>query len=141
VSPDRRPAIRLTARGAVFTMFAASFVGLLLSDWLNWGALGDAVFFMSSGLAAFYVRQGSLLPVVVTPPLLFFTACVLVKMITAADTDSAAAGTMVTLANSAPWLFAGTGLVLSIAMARGLTGEVRALSSGAREARRTTSAP
>lgn len=126
VSGPPRPA-SLTARGAIFAVFAASFLGLLVASWLNWGALGDAVFFTATGLAAFYVRRGRLLPVVVSPPVLFALACVLVKTMTSSGTTSALAGTMVTLANSAPWLFAGTALTLAIALGRGLGGELSAL--------------
>lgn len=99
----------------------------MVASWLSWGALGDAVFFTAAGLAAFYVRRGRLLPVAVSPPLIFAVACGLVKMITSSGTTSALTGTVVTLANSAPWLFAGTALTLAIAVGRGLRGEIAAL--------------
>jgi hypothetical protein len=124
---SRRPGERLTARGGVLIVFAACFVGLLVADWANWGELADAVFFMASSLTAYYVRPSGLLPVVVSPPLLFFFACVLEKVLISSGALSAFSGTVVALANSAGWLFAGTGLTILIALLRGLRSEVRTL--------------
>jgi hypothetical protein len=123
----RRPGERLTGRGGVVAVFAACFLGLLLADWANWGELADAVFFMASSLTAYYVRPSGLLPVVVSPPLLFFSACVLEKALTSSGLLTAFSGTVVALANSAGWLFAGTGLTIFIALLRGLRSEVRYL--------------
>ena len=130
VSPRGRrcpPGARLTGRGGVVVVFGTCFLGLLMADWAHWGELAGAVFFMASSLTAYYVRPSGLLPVVVSPPLLFFTACVLAKAVTSAGLFPAFAGTMVTLADSAGWLFAGTGLTIVIAVLRGLPSEVRAL--------------
>jgi hypothetical protein len=124
---SRRPGERLTARGGVLVVFAACFLGLLVADWANWGELADAVFFMASSLTVYYVRPSGLLPVVVSPPLLFFFACVLEKALISSGTLSAFSGTVVALANSAGWLFAGTGLTILIALLRGLRAEVRTL--------------
>jgi len=123
----RRPGERLTGRGGVLVVFAGCFLGLLVADWANWGELADAVFFMASSLTAYYVRPSGLLPVVVSPPLLFFAACVLEKALISAGLLSAFSGTVVTLADSAGWLFAGTALTILIALLRGLRSEVRAL--------------
>ena len=123
----RRPGERLTGRAGVLEVFAGCFLGLLIADWANWSALAGAVFFMASTLTAYYVRPSGLLPVVVSPPLLFFAACVLAKALTSAGSLAAFSGTMVTLASSAGWLFAGTGLTILIALLRGLRSEVRAL--------------
>ena len=123
----RRPGERLTGRGGVLAVFAACFLGLLVADWANWGELADAVFFMASSLTAYYVRPAGLLPVVVSPPLLFFSACVLEKVLTSSGLLTAFSGTVVALANSAGWLFAGTGLTIFIALLRGLRSEVRYL--------------
>jgi hypothetical protein len=123
----RRPGERLTGRGGVLVVFAGCFLGLLVADWANWGELADAVFFMTSSLTAYYVRPSGLLPVVVSPPLLFFAACVLEKALISAGLLAAFSGTVVALANSAGWLLAGTGLTILIALLRGLRSEVRAL--------------
>ena len=117
----------VTGRGGVLVVFAGCFLGLLVADQANWGELGDAVFFMASSLIAYYVRPSGLLPVVVSPPLLFFTACMLEKALISAGLLAAFSGTVVALASSAGWLFTGTGLTILIALLRGLRSEVRAL--------------
>lgn len=122
-----RPPLRLTARGGILVMFSTCFVGLLLSDWTDWAELADAVFFMASSLTAFYTRPGSLLPVAVSPPLLFFAALAAEKFVVASGTFAAFEGTLVILASAATWLFAGTALTLAIALLRGLPREIRAL--------------
>jgi hypothetical protein len=121
------PHVRLTGRGGVVVMFVTCFLGLLIADWANWEELADAVFFMASSLTAYYVRPGSLLPVAVSPPLLFFAAIALEKLAIVSGTLAALEGTLVMLANAAPWLFAGTALTVGIALLRGLRREVRTL--------------
>jgi hypothetical protein len=76
-----------------------------------------------------YVRPGDLLMVTVAPPLLFGIALVVVKAATATGSValSVAEGTAITLAEVAPWLFAGMVLTLVIAWARGLPGCIREL--------------
>jgi hypothetical protein len=108
-------------------MFAACFLGLLVADVANWRELADAVFFMASGLTAYYVRPSGLLPVVVSPPLLFFAAGVIEKLLTSSGPHAAFSGMVVTLSNSAGWLCTGTGLTLVIALLRGLHAQVRTL--------------
>ena len=127
------PAARLTGRGAVLMMFAACVFGLLVSGWLNWGTLVYAMFFMSSGLAAFYVRPGSLLPVVVSPPCVFLVACLCEKAVTSSGPTAALEGMVITLAGATPWLFAGTALNLVIALRRGLIREIRGVRAGSRD--------
>lgn len=122
-----RPPVRLTARGGLVIMFGACFAGLLLADWTNWAELADAVFFMASSLTAYYTRPGSLLPVAVSPPLLFFVALAAEKFVVAPGTLAAFEGTLVMLASAMTWLFAGTGLTLTIALLRGLPREIRSL--------------
>jgi len=123
----RPPGARLTGRGGVVVVFGTCFLGLLVAGWAGWEELAGAVFFMASSLTAYYVRPSGLLQVVVSPPLLFFTASVLAKAVTSAGPFSAFGKTMVTLADSAGWLLAGTGLTILIAVLRGLPSEVRAL--------------
>ena len=62
-------------------------------------------------------------------PLPFLAAVVCVKGLTASGNLllSTATGTLITLANTAPWLLAGTALNLIIAFTRGLRGNVVAL--------------
>lgn len=124
---DRRQGVWLTPRGSVLLVFAASFAGLLFADLAHWGELADAVFFVASGLAVYYVRPGALLPVVVSTPLLFFFACLAEKALTSAGLPTALHGTLAALGGAAPWLFAGIGLTVTIALVRGLRTEVRGL--------------
>ena len=124
---DRRPGHRLTGRGGVLIVFAICLLGLLAADWVHWAELAGAVFFMASSLTAYYVRPSGLPHVVVSTPLLFFCACVLEKAATSPAMYKALDATVTVLAGAAPWLLAGTGLTLAIALLRGLSGEVRAL--------------
>jgi hypothetical protein len=121
------PTGRLSGRAGVAVVFGTCFLGLLLADWMHWGELADAVFFMASSLTAYYVRPGGLLPVAVSPPLLFFGAILLENTVTASGTLDAFEGMLVTLADAAWWLFAGTALTLVIAVIRGLRREVAIL--------------
>jgi hypothetical protein len=121
------PQGRLTGRGAVLVVFATCFLGLLLANWAHWDELADAVFFMASTLTAYYVRPGSLLPVAVTPPMLFFGAILLEETLTASGTIDVFEGILVTLGDAAWWLFAGTALTVLIALIRGLGREITTL--------------
>jgi hypothetical protein len=122
------PAVQLTGRGAVVSLLGLTFLGLLVSDWLNWGVLGDVAFVAACVVIACLTKRSDLLLVAVCPPLVFLIACVCAKVATSAGGTSAAEGTLVTLANSAPWLFAGTGLTVIIGLGRGLLGNLRNLS-------------
>ena len=89
---------------------------------------------IGSVAAAWYTRPRDLLAVAVSPPLLFFCALVCVKALTAQGTMviSTVEGTALTLANVAPWLFAGVILYLIVAWARGLPQCVTELRLGLR---------
>lgn len=118
---ERRP-ITLTGRGAIAGMLVLFLVSLLIASWLQWGVLAGASFVIGSVAAAWYTRPRDLLAVAVSPPLLFFCALVVVKAFTAqgAAIISTVEGTALTLANVAPWLFAGAVLYLIVAWVRGL---------------------
>jgi hypothetical protein len=107
---------------------------LLVANWLQWGVLAGASFVVGSVAAAWYTRPRDLLAVAVSPPLLFFCALVCVKALTAQGTMviSTVEGTALTLANVAPWLFAGVILYLIVAWARGLPQCVTELRLGLR---------
>jgi uncharacterized protein DUF6542 len=130
--------IRLTGRGAAVVMLVVFALGLLGSSWLGWPGLAGAFFVAGSAAAVFYVRPGDLLIVTVSPPLLFGIALVGVKAGTAAGNVvlSIAEGAAITLAEVAPWLFAGMALTLIVAWARGLPGCVRELRQDLRPADR-----
>jgi hypothetical protein len=140
--PVRRPApppanaggakasIRLTGRGAILCLFVLCFVGILVSGWLGTGIVADALFVAGCGAMAWYAKPSDLLTVAVAPPLAFFFGCVLAKLASSSGGTSAAEGTLVTLATSAPWLFIGTALTIVIGLRRGLLGNIRELRQG-----------
>jgi hypothetical protein len=131
--------IRLTGRGAVMVMLAVFALGLLVASWTGWPVPVGAFFVIGSVAAVLYVRPGDLLMVTIAPPLLFGIALVAVKAATATGSMvlSVAEGTAITMAEVAPWLFAGTVLALIIAWARGLRGCVRELRQDLRAAGRS----
>ncbi|HEY0719192.1 MAG TPA: DUF6542 domain-containing protein [Streptosporangiaceae bacterium] len=129
---DGRPGLRLTGRGAILCLFLLSFVGIALSGWLSTELVADVLFLTGCGAMAWYTKPSDLLPVTVSPPLAFFFACLLAKLISSSGGTSAAEGVLVTLATSAPWLFAGTALTIVIALRRGLLENIRELRRGLR---------
>jgi len=106
--------IKLTARGAVVALFAASLLGLLLAAWTGWTAVADAIFVVTCGVVAYYTRAKGLRVVVVCPPLAFLAGAACAQLITAPDSFSAAE-----LGTATPWLFIGTALTIAIALGRG----------------------
>ncbi len=125
----RSSRILLTGRGAVMVMLAAFALGLFGASWTPWPVLAGAFFVIGSVAAIIYVRPGDLLMVTIAPPLLFGITLLGVKAATASGNVvlSIAEGTAITMAEVAPWLFAGTALTLVIAWARGLGGCIREL--------------
>jgi hypothetical protein len=119
-------------------MLAIFALGLLSASWLGWPVLAGACFVIGSAAAVLYVRPGDLLMVTIVPPLLFGIALVGVKAATATGSMalSVAEGTAITMAEVAPWLFAGMALTLVIAWARGLRGCIRELRQDLRAAGR-----
>lgn len=131
--PTARLGARLTGRGGMGVVFTASFVGVLAAEESHVAALAGLCYVGVCVLVACAVRRNQLLPVTVTPPMLFGGALICVQLITARGGVLAIAeGTVVSLGNAAPWLFAGTALGLVAALARGLTANVRALRDGLR---------
>jgi hypothetical protein len=108
-------------------MFGACFAGLLVADWASWEELANAVFFLASSLTAYYVRPGSLLPVVASGPLLFLVACVAASVLTSSGMLASVEVIAVALADAAWWMLAAMVLTVIIAVARGLRTEIRAL--------------
>ncbi len=103
-------------------MLVLFFFTLLVASWLQWGVLAGASFVIGSVGAARYTKRRDLLTVAVSPPLLFFGALICVKALTAQGSAiiSTVEGTALTLANVAPWLFAGVIVSLIVAWVRGL---------------------
>jgi hypothetical protein len=123
-------------------MLAVFALGLLGASWLGWPVLAGVCFVIGSAAAVLYVRPGDLLMVTIVPPLLFGIALVGVKAATATGSMalSVAEGTAITMAEVAPWLFAGMALTLVIAWARGLRGCVGELRQDLRAAGRPADA-
>jgi len=121
--------LTLTERGAVLTMAGCFLIGLLAATWLGWGVLAGLAFVAGCVLAALYASPPSLLTVVVSPPLLFLGAVVLVNAMTGSGglLLSVVLGSVVTLAGAAPWLAVGMILTVIIAWARGLPRCIRDL--------------
>ena len=119
VPAGQRPGARLTARGALLGMFVLSFLGILISTWPR-----------------------DLLSVVISPPLLFFCALLIVKALTATGNTlvSIAEGTVLTLAGVGPWMLVGVAVSLVIAWFRGLPRCIRDLR-GSLQADRARRAP
>jgi Domain of unknown function (DUF6542) len=133
VRTSYRPLVRLTGRGGVLAILALSLAGSFAASYWHLGALGGACYAGSCVFAAATVRRGQLLPVVVTPPMLFGLAVICAQAVTSdKGILSAVEGTLVMLGNMAPWLFAGTTLGLIIALCRGLAGNLRSLGDGLR---------
>jgi hypothetical protein len=112
-------------------IFVLCFFGILAADRLGWGPLTGGSFVVACVLAAALTQSGDLLTVAVSPPALFLVAAIFGKALTSSGNVilSTAAGTLITLANSAPWLIAGTVLTLIITFSRGLRQNIATLSS------------
>jgi hypothetical protein len=124
---------RVTARGAALAMFALFLSGDLLAGWLNVSAIVGLSFGAGCLLAAACTQRHDLLLMVTMPPLIFLIAVLCGEVITspgstfAAAAGAVAAGTVLTLAAAAPWLFGGALLCLILAIFRGLPQCVRDL--------------
>lgn len=133
-----RAGLKLTARGAIVLLFAITLVGQVV--------LPSGLGFIAGCLAAaLLVRPRDLLPLVVTPPLVFFVAALLVEgvgsLFSGSIPQTLSVGLFTTLSSGAPWLFAGTALTLVIAWRRGLPANVRELRGGLEPAARPDTRP
>jgi hypothetical protein len=128
----------LTARGALLVMFAVSLVTCLIAAWLHADVVAGAGFVTAAILAPVYARRDALLHIVISAPVLFLLAEILMQALTAQGSSSRGSvmsvleGTLLTLADVAPWLFAGTAICAAVAMMRGLPQCIRDLRAGLR---------
>jgi hypothetical protein len=124
----------------VLIMAGCFFIGLLAAAWLGWGVLAGLAFVGGCVLAAWYAAPPGLLTVVVSPPLLFLGAVLLVNALTGSGglLFSVVFGSVVTLASLAPWLAVGMILTVIIALVRGLPRCIRDLYRELRSSRSTT---
>lgn len=134
--PTAGQGILLTGPGALIAMLVLFFLGLLISDKLGWMWLAGLTFVLGSMAAARYTNSRDLLAVAVSPPLLFVCALAAARIVTASGhlLVSVAAGSLLTLASVAPWLFAGTAANLLIGLFRGLPARIGELRRDLRAA-------
>lgn len=135
---------RLTIRGALVLLLLACLAGYGLAVMLG-GSNALGVTFLAAGvLVALFTRRSDLLSFAVSPPLIFFTAVLIGTWLTTLGSENllvaVTVGVLSRLADTAPWLFAGTLATLLICWARGLSDNVRelqeALVPGARRSSR-----
>lgn len=126
--------LRLTGRGAVVVILAASLAGTYVAEEFHTNSAAGIAYVAACAIAALYVKPGYLLVPLVAPPLLFAVAVICVKAATAGGSllTATAEGTLLLLGASAPWLFGGTLLALIITVFRGLGRDIRQLSTGLR---------
>ncbi|MET7328666.1 DUF6542 domain-containing protein [Nonomuraea sp. NPDC005650] len=127
----RRSAVRLTARGAIALALITTLAGYVLATLLDIQYIVGAAFVLASLLGVLMVNRRELLSLVVTPPLVFFCATLFVELGRAFGSvsivQSLALGLYTSLTQGAPWLFAGSAVVLGVAWRRGLRDNVRDL--------------
>ena len=145
VAWDRTPGIaggepvlsrpQITARSAILAMFALFLAGNLVSDWLHIGVLTGLAVLVGWLAAGWYTNRRQLLMIIATPPTIFLIAVVAAQVITVqgstllASTEFVLAGTFLTLADTAPWLFAAAFATVAVTMFRGLPRCARELRS------------
>ncbi|PZG51432.1 hypothetical protein C1I98_08625 [Spongiactinospora gelatinilytica] len=138
-TPAQRAGVRLTARGAIVVVVATTLAGELLASVFGWSFAVGATFVAGCLAAALLINPRDLLSLVVTPPLLFFAATLIAELVRAIGAASMiqalGLGLFTSLSAGAPWLFAGSALVLGVAWRRGLPGNVRTLREELRAAR------
>ncbi|RBQ18602.1 hypothetical protein DP939_19120 [Spongiactinospora rosea] len=138
-TPAQRAGVRLTARGAIAAVVAATLAGELLASLFGWSFAVGAAFVAGCLAAALLINPRDLLSLVVTPPLLFFAATLIAEVVRALGAASMiqalGLGLFTSLSAGAPWLFAGSALVLGVAWRRGLPANVRMLREELRAAR------
>jgi hypothetical protein len=128
------PLSRLTGRGALVVMTAVFGLGLAAQRLAGSFLLAGLAYLLGCAAAARYTRRADLVTVAVTPPLVFFCLLLLGTAVSATGNTllSVAGGSALSLARTAPWLFAGTAVSLIIGWFRGLPGCLARLRSDLR---------
>jgi hypothetical protein len=118
-------------------MLAVCLVTCLLAAWRQLDVLAGLGFCAGCVLAPVYARRAAQLRVAVSAPVIFLLAEIAAQSVTAPGSSGHSSGvlvlegTVLALADVAPWLFAGTAMCFVIAMFRGLPQCVRDLRTGA----------
>ncbi len=126
----------LTARGALLGMFVLVLAACLLAAWREVDVLAGLGYCAACVLTPVYARREAQLRIVLSAPAVFLLADVITQAVTAQGNTSHGSvlsvleGTGLTLADAAPWLFAGTAACVAVAMTRGLPQCVRDLRAG-----------
>jgi hypothetical protein len=127
----KRPAVRLTARGAIALGLVATLAAYVVAALIDMPVVVGPVFVVASLLGVLLVNPRELLSLVVTPPLVFFVATLFVELGRAFGSmkigQSLLVGLFGSMSRGAPWLFAATAIVLAVAWKRGLRENVRDL--------------
>ncbi|MBB2913449.1 hypothetical protein FHS43_004753 [Streptosporangium becharense] len=128
---DRGAGVRLTVRGALALVLAATLLGYVLQAVFGPATLVGLAFAAGCVAATVLVNRRDLLSLVVSPPLTFFVITVVVQAVRSlfspTPIQAFGLGMFTMLSGQAPWLFGGSLLVLVIAWRRGLTRCVREL--------------
>jgi hypothetical protein len=116
---EPRASVRLTGRGAITALYILCFFTQLVADWANWGTLAGAAFVCLCGAVTYYTKTSGLRALVISPPLVFLAGCAFAQLLTSPGTFVAIEQTVVTLGQSAPWLFTAAVLAVVVAIGRG----------------------
>jgi uncharacterized protein DUF6542 len=128
---------RLPASVALLCMLALCLVTCLLAAWRQLDVVAGLGFCAGCVLAPVYARRAAQLRVAVSAPVIFLLAEIAAQSVAAPGSSGHSSavlvleGTVLALADVAPWLFAGTALCFVIAMFRGLPQCLRDLRTGA----------
>lgn len=126
----------LTARGALLGMFVLCLLACLIGGWRQLDILDGLAYCAGCVAMPVYARRDAQLRVVVSAPAVFLLALIMTQALTAQGSSahgsvySVLEGTLLTLADVAPWLFAGTAIVVAVALTQGLRQCVRELRAG-----------
>lgn len=128
-APSSGSSVRLTGRGGIVVLLAASLLGAMVGDTFSMPVVTGVCFVAGCLVAAVWVRPSDVLPLVVSPPLVFFVALLIAEAVSAWGSkgflQALAVGVATVLSDVAPWLFGGTLLVVVVTWFRGLPTAVR----------------
>ena len=126
----------LTARGALLGMFLLCLLACLIGGWRQLDILDGLAYCTGCAAMPVYARRDAQLRVVISAPAVFLLALIITQALTAQGTSahgsvySVLEGTFLTLADVAPWLFAGTAIAVAVGLTQGLRQSVRELRAG-----------